>query len=135
MNAPARPIKAAAPGAGTGTVFVKLSIVKLVVDPSPVVAVVLAISKATRPMALQSMGPAVGTKLALLKVTVPFPEAVTATRPSSGCTDWVASYAPKTKRVKVRPVPAQDPTLTEKPGVLDISRVEPDGSKVEDESK
>ena len=47
MNAPARPIKAAAPGAGMGTVFVKLSMVKLVVDPSPVVAVVLSISKRT----------------------------------------------------------------------------------------
>ena len=86
-------------------------------------------------MALQSMGPAVGTKLALLKVTVPFPEAVTAIIPSNGCSLWLASYAPQTPMVKVRPVPAQDPTLTEKPGVLDMSRVEPDGSKVEDESK
>ena len=86
-------------------------------------------------MALQSMGPSVGTKLALLKVTVPFPEAVTAIIPSNGCSLWLASYAPKTPMVKVRLVPAQDPTLTEKPGVLDMSMVEPDGSKVEDESK
>ena len=135
MNAPARPIKAAAPGAGMGTVFVKLSMVKLVVDPSPVVAVVLSMSKRTRPMALQLMEPAVGTKLALLKVTVPFPETATAILPSSGCTDWLASYAPKTKNLKVRPVPAQDPTLTEKSDVPDRSRVEPDGSKVEFESK
>ena len=85
-------------------------------------------------MALQSMGPAVGTKLALLKVTVPFPEAVTAIIPSNGCSLWLASYAPKTKNLKVRPVPAQDPTLTEKPGVLDRSRVEPDESKPEDVS-
>ena len=85
-------------------------------------------------MALQLMEPAVGTKLALLKVTAPLPETVTAIRPSSGLPDWLASYAPKTKNLKVRPVPAQDPTLTEKPGVLDRSRVEPDETKSEDVS-
>jgi hypothetical protein len=85
-------------------------------------------------MALQLMEPAVGTKLALSKVTVPFPETVTAIRPSSGLPDWLASYAPKTKNLKVRPVPTQDPTLTEKPVVLDRSRVEPDGTKTEDAS-